>query len=128
LTERIDILILDDNKDISFMMESILKYAGYKTHACDTREQLYAVLAESLPRMILMDMLLAGADGKDICRDLKANTTTRSIPVLMISAHPDAGIACKDAGADEFLEKPFEMDQFLSKTKVLVNGKSPEVK
>jgi DNA-binding response OmpR family regulator len=122
IQEKVDILILDDNRDISFMMESILKYAGYTAQACGSREQLFTLLSVSLPRLILMDMLLAGADGKDICRELKANAGTRHIPIIMISAHPDAGIACKDAGADEFLEKPFEMDQFLKKTQVLISN------
>jgi DNA-binding response OmpR family regulator len=115
--EPIDILILDDNRDISFMMESILNYVGHKAKACHNREQLFSLLAISSPRLILMDMLLAGADGKDICKELKTNTRTQKIPVMMISAHPDAEKACKDAGADDFLEKPFEIDVFLKKTR-----------
>jgi DNA-binding response OmpR family regulator len=112
-----DILILDDNKDISFMMKSILKYAGFEARICDNRDQLISQLDIAPPRLILMDMLLAGADGKDICRELKNNAITGSIPIIMISAHPDAAKACLDAGADEFLEKPFEIDVFLNKTK-----------
>jgi DNA-binding response OmpR family regulator len=119
--ENIDIVILDDNRDISFMMESIFKYAGFTAQACGSRDQLFSLLAVSLPRLILMDMLLAGADGKDICKELKTNTSTQHIPVMMISAHPDAEKACKDAGADEFLEKPFEIDMLLKKTRSLIS-------
>jgi DNA-binding response OmpR family regulator len=119
-SEKADIIILDDNKDISSMMESILQFAGYKTFVCSAPDQLYSLLAQLTPRLIMMDMLLAGTNGSEICRKLKNSAATSDIPVMMISAHPDAEVTCKEAGADDFLEKPFGMDILISKTKALL--------
>ena len=62
-----------------------------------------------------MDMLLSGADGTDICRRLKHDMKTSSIPILMFSAHPTAKETCLAAGADDFISKPFEMNDMISK-------------
>ena len=60
-------------------------------------------------------LLLSGADGRVICKNLKAEDETRHIPIIMVSAHPSAGRSIREAGADEFLEKPFEMEALLNK-------------
>ena len=62
-----------------------------------------------------MDMLLSGADGTDICRRLKKDLKTSSIPILMFSAHPTAKETCLAAGADDFISKPFEMNDMIGK-------------
>lgn len=115
-----DIIILDDNEDIGSMMLSILQFAGHAATACTNRDQLFSCINTTLPRLIIMDMLLAGHDGREICAELKADGNTSHIPIIMISAHPDAGITCLKAGADDFLEKPFEVDSFLEKVNVLL--------
>ena len=68
-----------------------------------------------------MDMLLSGVNGTDICAELKENSSTSHIPVMMISAHPNAKEICLQAGADEFISKPFDMQDILSKISKLVN-------
>jgi len=65
-------------------------------------------------------MLLAGRDGREIVRDLKANPSTSSIPVLMISAHPRGAQEAADAGADGFLAKPIELDTLVAKVAALL--------
>ena len=54
-------------------------------------------------------MLLSGSDGREICKNIKKNKLISAIPIIMISALPDADICCKEAGTDYFLGKPFEM-------------------
>jgi len=61
----------------------------------------------------LIDKLLSGYDGLDICRYLKSNPLTSHIPVIMVSASPDIGIAATKAGADDFVEKPFDLSYLL---------------
>ena len=58
-------------------------------------------------------MLLSGADGREICMKLKANPDFAQIPIIMISAHPEARQKCLEAGANYFVEKPFEMNEIL---------------
>ena len=61
----------------------------------------------------MIDKLLSGHDGLDVCRHLKNNPLTRHIPVIMVSASPDIGITAMKAGADDFVEKPFDLKYLL---------------
>ena len=120
LQETHDILIVDDDRDIRYMMQSILKHEGYQTMTCASADELSDIMSVIRPAAIIMDMLLSGTDGKDICRSLKKKESTKHIPVMMVSAHPDAEFLCREAGADDFLEKPFEIDVFINKTRMLI--------
>ena len=80
-------------------------------------DRLLKMLTEVNPRMILIDMLLSGMDGRDACRKLKTEPATSHIKIMMMSAHPDADKSCREAGADDFISKPFDMDYFISKIK-----------
>ena len=122
LQQSPDILIVDDDMDIRYMMQSILNYEGYQTKTCSGADELNTLLSDMRPAAIIMDMLLSGTDGKEICRKLKKKEATKHIPVMMISAHPDAESICREAGADDFLEKPFEIDVFINKTRSLIKN------
>ena len=67
----------------------------------------------TLPDVFLIDKQLSGYDGLDICRHLKNKGRTKNIPVIMISASPNIGSLSKEAGADAFIEKPFEIKDLL---------------
>lgn len=115
--QNIDVLLLDDDMDICIMVKAILSFAGYKAESISQPGQVEEVLKDYHPRMLLMDMLLSGTDGRDICRTLKTNPATSDIKIMMMSAHPDAEKSCRDAGADDFISKPFDMDYFVEKVK-----------
>ena len=97
------ILVLDDDPDICTMIKMVLDYHGYSAMDADTKEKAETILSANLVALIIMDMLLSGADGSDICRSLKQDNKTSSIPVLMFSAHPNAKAICMAAGADDFI-------------------------
>jgi DNA-binding response OmpR family regulator len=63
---------------------------------------------------------MSGSDGRDICRELKHRLDTRAIPIIMISASRDIERSAYEAGADDFLAKPFEIDDLLGKIKRLL--------
>jgi DNA-binding response OmpR family regulator len=68
-------------------------------------------------------MLIAGDNGTDVCTSIRNNNFTSQLPVMMISALPDARQGCIQAGANEFISKPFEMQDLLSKVQHLINGR-----
>jgi DNA-binding response OmpR family regulator len=103
------ILVIDDNEDILFMLQVMLKLKEYKVSIKNNIENLESFIRELSPEVILMDMLLCGADGREICKRLKTDPVLSNIPVIMISAHSQAKAECLEAGASYFLEKPFEM-------------------
>ncbi|MEO5649026.1 MAG: response regulator [Ginsengibacter sp.] len=106
------VMIIDDNEDIVALLKAMLLMKSYnvfiKTDIIDVEESI----KEIMPELIIMDMLLSGADGRKVCKSFKNDTRFASIPVLMISAHPNAKEECLNAGAEMFLEKPFEMKDF----------------
>lgn len=106
------IMIIDDNEDIVTMIKSMLEMKGYKVFVKMKMIDLENSIAEVSPDLIIMDMLLSGADGREICKALKKDTRFNVIPVLMISAHPNAEGDCLNAGANTFLSKPFDMQEF----------------
>jgi CheY-like chemotaxis protein len=107
------VLIIDDNEDILSMLQAMLQHTGYKVSTIDKTNELVQVVENLQPGIILMDKLLSGYDGCEFCRQLKADPALSKIPVIMISAHPQAQTECLEAGADFFIEKPFEMDHLL---------------
>jgi DNA-binding response OmpR family regulator len=116
------ILVLDDDPDIGTMIKMMLEYKGYAVTVSDRAEQAEEVLRNNNIDLIIMDMLLSGVNGTDICTELKENNSTSHIPIMMISAHPNAKEICLQAGADEFISKPFDMQDILLKINKLVNS------
>ena len=76
----------------------------------------------TLPDLFLIDKQLSGYDGLDICRHLKNQAHTKNIPVIMISASPNIGALSKEAGADAYIEKPFEVKDLLRLVNFYANG------
>ena len=109
------ILVLDDDPDIGTMIKMMLEYKGYRVTVSDRADMAQQALNNGGVDLIIMDMLLSGVNGTDLCMDLKKNPSTSRIPVIMISAHPNAKEICLEAGADEFISKPFDMNDILSK-------------
>ena len=110
LNRQLHILVIDDNEDILFMLQAMLQHTGYKVSIKENTNGIEIAIKELCPDMILMDMLLSGTDGREVCRHIKSIEAFSHIPVIMLSAHPQAKAECLAAGADYFLEKPFEMD------------------
>lgn len=120
MPENTHILIIDDNEDIVMMLQAMLSMKGFQVNVKTNPLKLKEYLESNRPDLILMDMLLSGADGREICEELKSDSKFSSIPILMISAHPNAKEDCEAAGTDFFLAKPFEMKDLFSMVKKAV--------
>lgn len=108
------ILIIDDDADIMLVLASAVEDAGYQVTTIDRGDYLEQIDVDAPPDLILLDMLLSGQDGRQIARRLKGQAATRRIPIVMLSAHPDAQREALAAGADAFLAKPFDLDELLA--------------
>jgi CheY-like chemotaxis protein len=109
------ILVVDDDPDILIFLQVILEDEGYSVVTSDKGEFLEQLHNGGLPDVIVLDMLLSGKDGRELVKYLKRNPETSHIPVIMISAHPSAGKEAHQAGADDFLAKPFDIEKLLAK-------------
>ncbi|HEY7974600.1 MAG TPA: response regulator, partial [Ktedonobacterales bacterium] len=108
------ILVIDDDPDIALVLVSVVEEEGYQVDAIDGGDYLERIGEGEPPDLILLDMLLSGQDGRQIARRLKRQDATRHIPIVMLSAHPNAEREALDAGADGFLAKPFDIDVLLA--------------
>lgn len=109
------ILVVDDDDGILDAMQVMLESEGYEVEASPDGEILNNLNKNKLPDLILLDFLLSGKDGREICAMLKKKDHTKQIPVIMVSAHPNAKQDVKKCGADDFLEKPFAIKDLLEK-------------
>lgn len=111
------ILVVDDDEDILDALTMVLEDEGYQVETAFKGEKVYSLIDKIKPDVILLDILMSGHDGREICRKIKKNPATRNIPIIMVSAHPSAADGAKVNGADDFLPKPFEISELISKIK-----------
>jgi DNA-binding response OmpR family regulator len=110
------ILIVEDDESILDVLNIILKHAGYEVISYSDGKSVMLDDYE-MPDLFLLDKQLSGIDGLDICRHLKTNISTKNVPVVMISANPEIATLSKLAGADGYIEKPFNLETLLSVVK-----------
>ena len=107
------IFVIEDDEGIQDVLKIVLNRAGYETNIYSDGRAILKK-GSSLPDLFLIDKQLAGADGLTICRQLKDDKKTRSIPVIMMSAYPNIKEFSILAGANDFIEKPFKIESLLS--------------
>jgi DNA-binding response OmpR family regulator len=108
------IMIADDDPGILDAVCIMLEFEGYNV-TCTPDGADVLKLQSDLPDLLLLDIWMSGMDGRDICRQLKQDAATHHLPVVLISASRDIEISALAAGADDFLAKPFEIDDLLGK-------------
>jgi DNA-binding response OmpR family regulator len=124
--EKKRILIIDDDPGILVPLELLLQDAGYDVETSTKNgEFVEAAVMNQPPDLIILDILLSGHDGGTICKQLKSQEHTHHIPIILISAHPNARVISDEAGADGFLEKPFDVDVLLEQIEHLLPRKGP---
>jgi CheY-like chemotaxis protein len=108
------IMIADDDPGILDAIGIMLEFEGYEVQSTLNGSSLLA-MDIGFADLLLLDIWMSGVDGRDICRNLKKNPHTGNIPIVLISASKDIEQSAMDAGADDFLAKPFEIDDLLAK-------------
>ncbi|MBF0105007.1 MAG: response regulator [Deltaproteobacteria bacterium] len=111
------ILIIDDEPGIIEFMQMALEAKGYNVASALSGEAGLAAVDDNPPHIVLLDIMMPGLNGFEVCKQLKSNNKTKNIPVLMISAKAqtadvEMGIS---VGAEDYIIKPFEMKDVLKK-------------
>ncbi|HVA96041.1 MAG TPA: response regulator [Candidatus Acidoferrales bacterium] len=115
------ILVVDDDLDILDALRFVLEDSGYTVETTQNGDDVEKLITEKKqPKLIILDVLLSGIDGREICRKLKMNKKTKQIPIMMISAHPAIKKSILEAGADAFIAKPFDIMDLLQKVNELI--------
>ena len=110
------ILVVDDEISILEMVQLVLEDEGYEVQA-RLNGAYFQQMRSDLPDLILLDILLSGEDGRELCRRLKGDEKTRHIPVILLSAHFSARDSPGMSGADAFLPKPFHLRELIDLVK-----------
>ncbi len=115
------ILIVDDNPAGQKALESLLLGQGYDLEFASNGEQALAFSAEFKPDVVLLDVMMPGLDGFEVCRRLRANPLTAEVPVVMVTAldDSDSKLASFQAGADDFVSKPFDRTELQTRVRTI---------
>jgi two-component system alkaline phosphatase synthesis response regulator PhoP len=116
------IYIVEDDSEIREMEAYALKSSGFDVNAFDCGKSMDEAVKACVPDLIILDIMLPGEDGLSILKRLRAQESTKSIPVIMITAKGSEIDKVKglDAGADDYIAKPFGILEFISRIKALL--------
>lgn len=103
------VLVVDDDQDILTLVEIVLTMHDFQVETLLKWENIEERILAFSPNLILLDVALNGADGRDICKKLKASEKTKNIPVILFSAHADVAASYRECNAQGFIAKPFEI-------------------
>lgn len=116
------ILIVDDEEHIVELIRFNLENNGYKTITASNGIEAIDMAKNFMPKVILLDLMLPGMDGYDICKHLRNNDLTKNIPVIMITARGEEidKILGLELGADDYITKPFSVRELVARVKALI--------
>jgi DNA-binding response OmpR family regulator len=120
------VLVVDDNTDILWVVEVILKRYGFNVMTSLKGEEVLSKTKMFSPQLILLDVFLSGVDGIDVCNTLKSTPETKDIPIIMISAHTNFKEVKKFCKADDFMAKPFDANELVKKINHFIGQATPE--
>jgi two-component system response regulator MprA len=120
------VLVVDDERAVRDSLRRALELEGYEVDlAVDGADALHRLEANGQPDAIILDVLMPGVDGLDVCRQLRSKGN--GVPVLMLTARAEveSRVAGLDAGADDYLPKPFALEELLARLRALLRRVSP---
>ncbi|HNV85878.1 MAG TPA: response regulator [Candidatus Omnitrophota bacterium] len=124
------VLIIEDDKNITELLKYNLEQDGYRVQFSARGDSGLEIARKSGPSLIVLDLMLPGLDGLEICRILKQNTKTAGIPIIMLTAKSEETdkIVGLELGADDYITKPFSPREFLARVKAVLRRKQIQPK
>jgi two-component system phosphate regulon response regulator PhoB len=122
------ILIVEDEADLSLLLGYNLEAEGYVVENVERGDEAELRLAENAPDLVILDWMLPGVSGIEICRRLRARETTRTLPVIMVSARGAESERVRGlaVGADDYVVKPFSVIELMARVHALLRRSRPE--
>jgi two-component system, OmpR family, alkaline phosphatase synthesis response regulator PhoP len=124
--QKTKILLIEDEEDISELLKLQAEIAGYKLVAVADGLNGYAAVEKELPDIIVLDIMLPGQSGLDVCRKVRANPNTNHIPIIIMSAKSEETdvVLGLELGADDYVTKPFSPRILFSRIKAVTRRKT----
>jgi len=124
--ERATILVVEDEEDILELVRYNLVKEGYQVITAQSGEQALQLVKSEAPDLVLLDLMLPGVDGIEVCRRIKGDSTTQHIPVIMLTAKSEETdiVVGLELGADDYITKPFSPRVLLARVKAVLRRHS----
>jgi DNA-binding response OmpR family regulator len=107
------ILAVDDDKDILEIIQYILEESGYEVDVLADGREFFDRVKTYQPDLILLDIMLGSLDGRELCKKLKEDSEIKHTPVILVSASHNPGKLSQAGAPDDFIAKPFDIDDLL---------------
>ncbi|MDD7911168.1 MULTISPECIES: phosphate regulon transcriptional regulator PhoB [Pseudovibrio] len=123
-----EILIVEDEEPLSLLLRYNLEAEGYKVDVCDRGDEAELRLQESQPDLLLLDWMLPGLSGIELCRRLRARTETERMPIIMLTARGEESERVRGlaTGADDYVVKPFSIPELMARVRAILRRTKPE--
>ncbi len=122
------ILIVEDEADLALLIGYNLEAEGYVVESVARGDEAELRLAESTPDLVILDWMLPGLSGIEICRRLRARDATRTLPIIMVTARREEAERVRGLamGADDYVVKPFSVPELMARVRALLRRSRPE--
>jgi two-component system phosphate regulon response regulator PhoB len=122
------ILVVEDDSDLALMLAYNLEAEGYVVESVERGDEAELRLAENPPDLVMLDWMLPGVSGLEICRRLRARENTRRLPVIMVTARGEEAERVRglSIGADDYVVKPFSVPELMARVRALLRRSRPE--
>ena len=117
-----DILVAEDDRDIADLVAHYLTRAGWRAHIAISGDEALASARRTPADLIILDVMLPGLSGLEVCRALRADTKTAAIPIIMLTARAEESdrIIGLEIGADDYVSKPFSPNELVARVRALM--------
>jgi two-component system, OmpR family, phosphate regulon response regulator PhoB len=122
------ILIVEDESAIHQLLEYNLKAEGFRTRVVETGEEVHTAISDEMPDLVLLDWMLPGLSGIDVCKLIRARPETQFLPVLMLTARGEESERVRGlaTGADDYIVKPFSFPEVMARIRSILRRVRPE--
>ncbi len=120
------IVVVEDDPDIAELLKHFLERAGHEVHVLTQGQEALPYLGERLPDLLILDRMLPGVDGLEICRLVRASAAMADLPIMMVTARAEESdrIVGLELGADDYITKPFSAKEVVARVHALLRRSS----
>ena len=122
------ILIVEDEAAIHQLLDYNLRAAGFRTRVVETGEEVRAAIAEEMPDLVILDWMLPGLSGIEVCKLIRARPETQALPIIMLTARGEEAERLRGlaTGADDYIVKPFSVPEVMARVGAILRRARPE--
>ncbi|MFT4097648.1 MAG: phosphate regulon transcriptional regulator PhoB [Rhodoblastus sp.] len=122
------VLVVEDEQALALLLSYNLEAEGYVVERAERGDEAETLIAEATPDLVILDWMLPGVSGLEICRRLRARDETRDLPIIMLTARGEEAERVRglSVGADDYVVKPFSVPELMARVRSLLRRAKPE--